>query len=164
MLLFLYLFLFLLLMLDISFDYVFIYSYGANKISSRPKMIAPVWLLFQLGICFKQLYGQFAFQYSHHLRNRYFRWNRHHKMDVVDLHTHFLNLTLFPFTQHSKIRLQKQLDLSRQYPKSIFGDPYNVVITFIDNMRQLLVLTHVTNIGIASRTLPPSRRWVFKLN
>jgi hypothetical protein len=73
------------------------------------------------------------------------------------LYTHFLNLALFPFTQHSNIRFQKQLDLSRHFPKSIFWNPNNVVITFIDNMRQFLVLTHVTNIGIANRTLPPSK-------
>jgi hypothetical protein len=37
-----------------------------------------------------------------------------------------------------------------------------VVITFIHNMRQSLILaTHNANLGIASRTLPPAKQVVF---
>jgi len=32
-----------------------------------------------------------------------------------------------------------------------------MVVTLVNNMRQFLVLTHVTNIGIADRTLPPPK-------
>ena len=157
MVLFFYLSFFFLLMLYISLYDIFIYSHRANKISTRPEMITPVRLLFHLRVTFKQLDCQFAFQYSHHLRNRYLGWNRQHKMNVVILNTHFENLTFLPFTQLSYILFYQHLDLSSQYPKPIFGHPNNMIITLIYNMRQFLVLTHVTNIGIATRTLPPSK-------
>jgi hypothetical protein len=32
-----------------------------------------------------------------------------------------------------------------------------VIITLIYNMRKLFILTHITNIGKAERTLPPSK-------
>ena len=157
MLLLLYLFLFLLLMLDISFNYVFIYSCRANKIASRPEMIAPVRLLFHLRVAIEQLYRKLTFQYTHHLRNRYFWRNRHNKMNVVILDTHLLNLTFLPFTQHLYIFLYQLLDFSIQDPKSVFWYPNNMVVTLVNYMRQFLVLTHVTNIGIADRTLPPPK-------
>ena len=157
MLLDLYLFLFLLLMLDISFDNVFVDSNSADKITSRPKMIAPVRFLFHLRVALEQLYRQLTFQYPHHLRNRYLWRNRYDKMNVVILDTHFLNFTFLPFTKHPYIFLYKLLDFSIQDPKSVFGYPNNMVVTLVNNMRQFLVLTHVTNIGIADRTLPPPK-------
>ena len=157
MLLFFYSFLFFLLMLHVSFYYLFIYSNGADKIATRPEMIAPVWLFFHLGVALEQLYRQFAFQDSHHLRNRHLGRNRQYKMNVVNLNTHFLNLTFFPFTQQSYILFDQLLDFSCQDPKPIFRNPYNVIFTLIDNMRQFFVLTHATNIGIAEITLPPPK-------
>ncbi len=160
MLLFFHLSLFLLLMLDISFDNVFIYSNSANsanKISSRPEMIAPVRLLFHLRVALEQLYCQLTFQYSHHLRNRYLWRNRYDKMNVVILDTHFLNFTFFPFTQHPYIFLYQLLDFPIQNSKPIFWHPNNMVVTLVNNMRQFLVLTHATIIGIADRTLPPPK-------
>ena len=157
MLLFFYTFLFFFLVLHVSLYYVFVDSNSADKIASRPEMIAPVWLLFHLRVALEQLYRQLTFQYPHHLRNRHLWRNRHNKMNVVMLDTHFLNLTFFPFTQHLYIFLNKLLDFSSQDPKSIFWYPNNVVLTLVNNMRQFLVLTHVTNIGIANRTLPPPK-------
>ena len=157
MLLFFYTFLLFLLMLYVSLYYLFIYSNCADKIATRPEMIAPVRLLLHLGVAFEQLYCQLAFQYPHHLRNRHLRWNRYDNMNVVTLDTHFLNLTFFPFAQHPDILFYQLLDFSRQDPKPIFGNPNNVIFTLIDNMRQFLVLTHVTNIGIAEITLPPPK-------
>jgi hypothetical protein len=157
MLLCLYLFLFLLLMLNVSFDYVFIYSYCANKIASSPEIIAPIRLLFHLRVALEQFYRQLTFQYPHHLRNRYLWRNRYDKMNVIILDTHFLNFTSFPFTQQLYIFLYKFLDFSIQDPKPIFWNPNNMVVTLVNNMRQFLVLTHVSNIGIADRTLPPPK-------
>jgi len=157
MLLFFYLSLFLLLMLDISFDNVFVDSNSADKITSRPEMIAPVWLFFHLWVALEQLYRQLTFQYPHHLRDRHLWRNRHDKMNMVILDTHFLNFTFFPFTKHPYIFLYQLLDFSMQDPKSVFWHPNNMVVTLVNYMRQFLVLTHVTNIGIANRTLPPPK-------
>ena len=154
MLLFFCTFLFFLLILYVSLYHLFVNSNGVDKIASRPEMIAPVWLLLQLWVALEQLYGQLAFQYPHHLRNRHLRWNRQYKMNVVTLNTHFLKLTFFPFTQHPDIFFYQLLDLSCQDSEPIFWNPNNVIFTLINNMRQFLVLTHATNIGIADRTLP----------
>ena len=150
-------FLLFLLMLYVSLYYFFIYSNCADKITTRPEMIAPVRFLLHLGVALKQLYGQLTFQYPHQLRNRYLRWNRHDNMNVVDLYTHFLNLTFFPFAQHPDILFYQLLDFSCQDPKPIFRNPNNVIFTLINNMRQFFVLPHVTNIGIAEITLPPPK-------
>jgi hypothetical protein len=78
-------------------------------------------------------------------------------MNMINLNTHLLYLTSLPFTKHPDIFLNQLFDLSIQNPKPIFRNPYNMIITLIYNMRQSLVLTHVTNIGIAFKTLPPSK-------
>ena len=157
MLLFFYTFFFFLLVLHVPLYYIFVDANRADKIASSPEMISPVWLFFHLWVAFEQLYRQLAFQYPHHLRNRHLRWNRHNKMNVVILDTHFLNLTFFPFTQHPNIFFYLLLDFSCQDSKPIFGNPNNMILTLVDNMREFLVLTHVTNIGIADRTLPPPK-------
>jgi hypothetical protein len=73
------------------------------------------------------------------------------------LYTHFLNLTFFPFTQQLYILFYQLLDFSCQDSKPVFGYPNNMILTLVDNMRQFFVLTHVTTIGIADRTLPPPK-------
>ncbi len=157
MLLFFYTLLFFFLVLHVSLYYVFVDSNRADKIASRPEMIAPIRLLFHLRVALEKLYRQLTFQYPHQLRNRHLWRNRHDKMNVVILDAHFLNLTFFPFTQHLYIFLYQLLDFSSQDPKPIFWYPNNMVVTLVNNMRQFLVLTHVTNIGIADRTLPPPK-------
>jgi hypothetical protein len=157
MLLCFYLFLFLFLMLYVSFYDLFVDSNRADKIATSPKMITPVWLLLHFRVALEQLYCKLALQDTHHLRNRNLGRYRQYKMDVVILNTHLFKLTMFPVTQHPDVRFYQLLDLPSQNPKSIFGNPYNVIITLINNMRQLLVLAHVTKIGIAVKTLPPSK-------
>lgn len=158
MLLLFYKFFFFLLMLDVSLYYFFIYSYCTYKVSPSPEMITPIRLLLHLGIGLEQLYSKLSFQYPHQFRYGYPGWYRHQKVNVVNLNTQLLNLTFLPFTQHLYVFLHKRFNLSCQYPKSILGKPNNVVITFIYNMRELLILTHITNIGKPKRTLPPSKR------
>jgi len=157
MLLFFCTFLFFLLILYVSLYRLFVNSDGADKITTRPEMISPIWFFLHLGVAFEQLYGQLTFQYSHHLRNRYLWRNRQYNMNVVCLDTHLLNLTFFPFAQHPNIFFYELLDFPSQDPKPIFGNPNNMILTFVDNMREFLVLTHVTNIGTADRTLPPPK-------
>ena len=157
MLLFLYLFLLFFLIFHISLYRFFIYANCANKITSDPKMIAPIWLLFHLRIAPKQLDGQLPLQYPHQFRYRYFWGYRNHHMYMVMLNAQLLNITPLPFAKHANIFLNKILDLTSQYPESILRYPDNVIITLIDNMRQFPVFAHVTNIGIAERTLPPSK-------
>ena len=99
LLLFYTLFLFF-LVLHVPFYYIFVDSNGADKIASRPEMISPVWFLLYLRVALEQFYRKFAFQYPHHLRDRNLRRNRHDKVNVVILYTHFLNLAPFPLTQH----------------------------------------------------------------
>jgi hypothetical protein len=162
MLLTFYSFFFFLLILHVSLYLIFIYSYCAHKISSRPEMIPPIWLLLHLWIALEQLYRQLSLQYPHHFRYRYPWWNRQNKMNVVSLNTHFLNLTFFPFTQHLYILFNQLFDFTRNDSKPIFRYPYNVIIALIFNMRQFLILTHVKNIGKAVRSLPPSKTVGFK--
>ena len=164
MLLFFCTFLLFLLMLYVSLYYLFIYSNCADKIATRPEMIAPVRFLLHLWVAFEQLYCQLTFQCPHHLRNRHLRRNRHNNMNVVTLDTHFLNLTFFPFAQHPDILFYQLLNFSRQDPKPIFGHPNNMIITLIYNMRQFLILAHATNIGIANRTLPPPKLKPYGVN
>lgn len=150
-------FFFFLLILDVSLYYVFINSNCADKVSARPEMITPIRLLFHLGVTLEQLYCKFPFQYPHQFRYGYPWRNRNYQMNVINLNAQLLNLTFLPFTQHLYVFLHKRFNLSCQYPKSILGNPNNVVITFIYNMRKLLILTHITNIGKPMRTLPPSK-------
>ena len=156
LLLFYTLFLFF-LVLHVPFYYFFVDSNGTDKIASSPEMISPVWLLLHFPVALEQFYRKFTFQCPHQLRDRNPRWNRHNKVNVVILYTHFLNLAPFPLTQHLYIFFQKPLYFSFQDAKSIFWHPYNMVLTLVNNMRQFFVLTHVTNIGIAGRTLPPPK-------
>jgi hypothetical protein len=156
LLLFCTLFLFF-LVLHVPFYYVFVDSNRADKIASGPKMIPQVRFLLHLWVALKQFYSQLTFQNTHHLGNRYLRWNRQDKMNVVLLNAHFLNLTFFPFTQRLYIFFQKSFDFSFQDSKPVFWHPNNMVLTLVNDMRQFLVLTHVTNIGIADRTLPPPK-------
>jgi hypothetical protein len=157
MLLFIYTFFFFLLVLHVPLYYIFVDANRADKIASSPEMISPVWLFFHLWVAFEQLYGQFTFQYPHHLRNRHLRRNRHDNMNVINLDTHFLNLTFFPFTQQPYILFYQLLDFSCQDSKPVFGYPNNMILTLVNNMRQFFVLTHAANIGIADRTLPPPK-------
>jgi len=157
MLLFLYLFLLLLLISYISLYRCFIYAYRTNKITTRPEMIPPVRLLFQLRITPKQLDSQLALQNTHQSRNRYLRGYRQNNMYMIKLYAQLLNIAPFPLAQHTNIFLNKFLDLTSQYSESILRNPDNVIITLIYNMRQFPVFAHVTNIGIADRTLPPSK-------
>ena len=156
LLLFYTLFLFF-LVLHVPFYYIFVDSNGADKIASRPEMISPVWFLLHLRVALEQFYRKFAFQYSHHLRDRNLWWNRHNKVNVVILYTHLLNLAPFPLTQHLYIFFYQLLDFASQDSKPVFWYPNNMVLTLVNNMREFLVLTHVTNIGIADRTLPPPK-------
>ncbi len=136
MLLFFCQLLFFLLMLDISLYYVYINDHCADKVSTGPKMIAPIRLLFHLGVSFEQFDRQLTFQYPHQFVYRYPRWNRHYKVDMINLNTHFMNLTILPRAQKPYIFFDKSFHLASQYPKSVFRHPYNVVITFIYNMRK----------------------------
>ena len=145
------------LVLHVSLYYFFVDSNRADKISTGPEVISPVRFLLHLWVAFEKLYGQLAFQYPHHIRNRHLGRNRQNKMNVVTLYAHFLNLTFFPFAQHLYILFYQLLDFSSQDPKTIFWYPNNVVLALVNNMREFLVLTHVTNIGIAYRTLPPQK-------
>ena len=147
MLLFFYSFLFFLLMLYVSLYYLFIYSNCADKIASRPEIIAPVRLFFHLWVAFEQLYCQLTFQGPHHLINRHLRRNRHDNMNVVCLDTHLLNLTFFPFTQHPDIFFYQLLDFSSQDPKPIFRNPNNMIFTFIDNIVSLCIVNKQNSIA-----------------
>ena len=157
MLLIFYTLFLLFLVLHVSLYYVFVDSNRTDKVSTSPEMISPVRLLFHLWVALEKLYRQLALQYPHQLRNRNLRWNRQDKMNVVLLYAHFFNLTFLPFTQQLYIFFQKSLDFSLKDPKSIFWHPYNMVLTLVNNMRQFFILSHVTNIGIANRTLPPPK-------
>jgi len=157
MLLFFHTFLLFFLVLHVSLYYVFVDTNRTYKISTCPEMIPPVWFFLHLGVAFKKLDRQLAFQYAHHLRNRNLRWNRQDKMNVVILYAHLLNLTFFPFAKHLYIFFYQLFDFSRQYPKPVLRHPNNVIVTLVNNMRQFLVLTHATNIGIAVKTLPPPK-------
>jgi len=157
MLLFFCQFLFLLLMLDVSLYYILIYAHSADKITTRPKMITPIRLLLHLGIGFEQLDRKFTFQYSHQFGYGYPRWNRQYNVNMINLYAHFMNIAFFPLAQKPYIVFNQGFHLTSQYPKSVFGHPYYVVITFINNMRKLFILTHITNIGKPVRTLPPSK-------
>jgi len=157
MLLFLYNLLLLLLILHVSLYHIFVYTNCAYKISPCPEMIAPIRLLFHLRIAFKQLDCKLPFQYSHQVRNRYLWRYGNNNMDMVYLNAHLMYLTILPFTQHFNIFLKQCFNFSSQNTKSIFRNPYNVIITFIDNMRKLFIFAHSTNIGKAIRTLPPSK-------
>ena len=137
--------------------FYFVDANRADKIASNPEMISPVWLFFHLWAAFEEPYGQFTFQYPNHLRNRHLRRNRHDNMNVINLNTHFLNLTFFPFTQHLYILFYQLFDFLCQDPKPVFGYPNKMILILLNNMRQLLVLTHATNIGMADRTLPPPK-------
>ena len=150
-------FFFILLILYISLDQFLINANRTYKIASSPKMIPPIWFLLHIRITPEQFYGQLPFQCPHQFRNGYPWRNRHNEMDMITLYTHLLYLTFLPLTKQSYILLNQLLNLSFQNAKTIFGYPYNMIITFIYNMRQFLVLTHVTNIGKALRTLPPSK-------
>ena len=156
MLLFFCQLLFFLLMLDVSLYYVFIYSNRADEITTSPK-IAPIRLLLHLGITLEQLDRQLTFQYPHQFGYGYPRWNRQYKVNVINLNTHFMNLTFLPRAQKPYIFFNHGFHLASQYLKSVFRHPYNVIITLIYNMRKLFILTHITNIGKAERTLPPSK-------
>lgn len=152
MLLFLYVLLLFFLVFHIPLYRFFIYANCANKITPGPKMIAPIWPLFHLRITPEQLDSQLPLQYTHQFRYRYFWGNRQHHMYMVKLNAQLLNITPFPFAKHANIFLNKFLNLTSQHPESILGNPDNVIITLINNMRQLPVFAHVTNIGIAERT------------
>jgi hypothetical protein len=157
MLLLFYTLLLFFLVLHIPLYYFFVDSNRTDKIASSPETIPPVRFWLQLRIALEQLYDQLAFQYPHQFRNRYLRLNRQNKMNVITLYAHFMNLTSLPFAQHLYIFFDQFLDFPGQDPKSVFRNPNKMVFTLIDNMRQFLVLSHVTNIGIAQRTLPPPR-------
>jgi len=139
-------FLFLLLMLHISFNYLFIYSYCADKISSRPKMIAPVWTLFQLWVTLEQLDRKLPLYYTHEVGNRNFGRNRNHNMYMINLNIHLFNLTLLPFTKLPNILFYQGFHLTSQDLKSILGHPHNMIVTFIDYMRQLFIFAHAPKI------------------
>jgi hypothetical protein len=157
MLLLLYAFFLFFLVLHIPLYHVFVDSNRADKIPSSPEMIPPVWFLFHFWVALKQFYSQLSFQNTHHLRNRNLRWNRQDKMNMVFLNAHLLNFTFLPFTQQLYIFFYKLFDFSFKDTKPVFWYPYNMVLTLVNNMRQFLILTHVTNIGIAVRTLPPPK-------
>jgi len=157
MLLFLCILLLLLLMLHISLYHFFVYSNRAYKIPPCPEMISPIWLLFHFRVIFEHLDSKLPFQYAHQFRNRYLWRYGYNNMNVVYLYAHLLYLAILPFTQHSNIFLHQCFNLSSQYSKSIFRNPYNVIFTFIDNMRKLSIFAHDTNIGKAIKTLPPSK-------
>ncbi len=134
------LFFFFLLMFDVLLYYGFTYSKGAGKVSKRPKMITPIRLLLHPGITLEQLDRQLAFQKLHQFGYRYTRWNRKYKVNMINLHTHFMNLPFLPFTQKPYIFFNQGLNLTSQYTESIFWHPYNVIITCINNMRKLFFL------------------------
>jgi len=157
MLLFLCNLLFILLILHVLPYHIFVYSNCAYKISSRPEMITPIRLLFHLWIAFEQLDSKLPFQYSHQVGNTYLWRYGNNNMDMVYLNAHLLYLTILPFTKHFNIFFKQCFNFSSQNTKSIFWNPYNVIITFIDNMRKLSIFAHSTNIGKAIRTLPPSK-------
>ena len=157
MLLNLYFFFLLLLILNIPFYHVLIYSNCTNKISSCSKVIPPIRFLPHFWITFEQLNCQLTFQGTHHFRHRHFRWYRYNKMNMINLNIHLVYLTSFPFTQLPYIIFYKGFDFTYQYTKTILWNPNNMIITFIDYMRKFFIFTHATNIGIANRTLPPSK-------
>jgi hypothetical protein len=145
------------LALHVPFYHFFINSNCADKISRSREVISPLGFLLYLRVALEQFYSKFAFQYPHHLRDRNLRRNRHDKVNVVILYTYFLNLAPFPLTQYFYIFFYQLLDFSSQDPKRIFRYPDNVVLTFINNMREFFVITHVINIVMAYRTLPPPK-------
>lgn len=140
------------LILHVSLDYLFVNSNRGNKVATCPKVIAPIRLLLHLWVTFEQFDRKLSFQGSHQLRDAYFRGHRNQNMDMILLNTYLLNIAMLPFTKHAYIFFKRGFDLSFQKSKPILGYPNNLIITFIDNMRQLPVFTHSTNIGVANRT------------
>ena len=150
MIIFFMFFFFLFLILHISFYHFFVNPNRVYKISSCPEMISPIWFLLQYGITLEQFYRQLIYrqltlQDAHILRNGNFRWNRNHQMNMIELHIHLFYNNLFPFTQHFYVLLQQSFYSSSQNAKSIFRNKHNMIITFINYMRQFSVL-HVTNL------------------
>jgi len=145
------------LVLSVALYHVLVYSNRADKIATGPKVIPPVQFLLHLWVAFKQFYGQFAFQNSHHLRYRQLWWNRQDKMNVVNLYTHFLNFTFLPFKKQLYIFFYQLFDFPSQDSKTLFWNLDNLIFRLIGNIREFYVLAHSTNIGIADRTLPPPK-------
>jgi hypothetical protein len=106
MLLLLYALFLFLLVLHLALYYIFVDYNGADKKATRPELIAPVRLLFQLRVALEQLYCQLSFQDS----------------------------------------------------KPVFGYPNNMILTLVNFMREFLVPTRFTIIGITDRILPPPKK------
>jgi len=109
-------------------------------------MISPIRFLLQLWITLEHFDRYFTFQRSKQNRHGYLGWDRNYKMNVIYLNIQFLYLTPFPFTQHPYITFNQSLDLTCQYAKPIFRNPYYMIITFVNYMRQLFIITHAAKL------------------
>ena len=67
LLLIFYLSFFFLLILHIPLDHFFIKANRIDKVPSGPKVISPIWLLFQLRVALEKLDGNLAFQRAHQM-------------------------------------------------------------------------------------------------
>ena len=133
---------FFFLMLYVSFYYFFINSYCAYKISPRPKMISPIWLLSQSAITLENFYCQFSLEKSHVLRHRQLGRYRNIRVHMICLYAQFHHFYILPFAQYFYILFNCFFYCSRQNPKTIFRNPYDMIIAFENNMCQLSVLAH----------------------
>jgi len=84
---------FLFLSPDILADGLLIRSNGGHKLPAGPKMLARKVLL-PSHVRSGDVKGTFAFQITHHLRNRILGWNRDQHMDMIGQKMPFDHLTL----------------------------------------------------------------------
>ena len=124
----------LLLVLDVLFYHLLIKTDRANKITARPKVVAPIRFLLELRIALEKFYRQLSFQSSHQLRYRNFGRYRNQKMYMVFLNVQLLHKAPFPFAQHTQVMLHQFFYRALEYAKTIFRNPNYMIVTFIDNM------------------------------
>jgi hypothetical protein len=129
-----------LLVLNITSNPIIVQTNDIDKISSRPKMIAPIRFLFQLRVTLEQLDRKFSFQSSHKFRNRYARWNGHQKVNMIRLNVQLFNIAAVPLSELPNIMLHQILDDARQDAKAVFRIPNYVVITLPNYMTCCLYL------------------------
>ena len=99
----------LLLILDVLPYGVLVKTDRADEITTGPKMVPPVGLLFQFRVALEKLDRDLAFQGTHQLGDRNLRRNRNKQMDMVVPDVQLIDDTLLPLAQRPDIMLDQFL-------------------------------------------------------
>lgn len=125
---------FLFLIPHILADHFFVDTNGIHTIASRPEMIAPIGFYFQVRVIPEKTNGRTSFQDSHQLRNRYFRRNHHHQMNMIFLDVQFQYLTAFLSAKYMDTFPEFRFKYSIQNSIPIFRNPDNMILAMPDHV------------------------------